>query len=118
MTIARPADQVPLQIHVTHQVKGVRIALVGELDIATAPQFRERLADLIASKPNRTIAIDMASTSYVDSTGLSILITAHKRLEHAGGNLFIENPPAGVVRLFEVSGLLSIFSIASAAGDR
>lgn len=84
--------------------------LVGELDLATAPQLRELLATLTQSDVLH-ITLDLEELTFVDSVGLSVVISAHKRLASAGGQLLIEYPPARIRRLFTVSGVASFLNV-------
>jgi anti-sigma B factor antagonist len=59
--------------------------LAGELDTSNVAQLYEELADLTRDGV-RHIAINLAELDFVNSTGLSALIAAHKRAEAQGEN--------------------------------
>ncbi len=75
--------------------------LVGELDAHTAGQ----LADLLVEPPDRPIEIDVAAVTFMDSSGLRVLVDAAQRMREAGRELVISNAPPSVRRLVEISGL-------------
>ena len=83
----------------------VLLALTGELDTAAAPILHEHLFD-IASRA-KVIFIDARDLSFIDSTGLSVLVKAQKWLKEMGGSLVVRNANAQVRRLFDVTGLSS-----------
>ena len=64
------------------------ITLAGELDLASAPVLHELLLEA-ASGGADTITIDIKRLTYIDSAGLGVLVSAHKRLQSNGGSLVI-----------------------------
>ena len=73
----------------------------GEIDAHTAPT----LAAAMAEMPTGVVTIDMAGVSFMDSSGLRVLIEAATRARDGGGDLVIANPTPGITRLVEISGL-------------
>ena len=57
------------------------------------------------------VSLNMAEVTFIDSTGLSILIAAHKRSESMNGELIIFSPPTDLRRLFQISGLNTYLNI-------
>jgi anti-sigma B factor antagonist len=101
----------PFAVEVT-QVEGRSVvALAGELDLATAPELRERLG-LISEAGENEVTLDLTHLDFVDSTGLSVFVMAFNRAQAAGGSMLIANPSLAVMRIFEITGLTSIFTIA------
>ena len=86
------------------------ITLAGELDLASAPVLHESLLEA-ASGGAETIKIDIQRLTYIDSVGLGVLVSAHKRLQSNGGSLVISGPTARVMRVLAVSGLTRYFTI-------
>jgi anti-sigma B factor antagonist len=106
-----PATQ-PFVIDV-HQLEGRSVvALTGELDLATAPELRERLG-LLSEEGKNQVTLDLTHLDFVDSTGLSVFVMAFNRAQAGGGSLIIRNPSLPVMRIFEITGLTSVFTIAS-----
>ena len=87
----------------------VRVA--GDLDCYTAPQLRSALLAL-AEDGTRQVTLDLAGTQFVDSTGLSVLVGGLKRLREHGGTMVLKAPTAATLRLFEITGLHTIFDVA------
>ena len=86
------------------------IKAAGELDVNTAPELREHLARVINGGA-RIISVDLASVTFIDSTALSVLVSALKRLRQADGDLRLSSPSPSVRRVFEITGLTRLFTI-------
>lgn len=86
------------------------VRLAGELDMSTAPQLREELLRL-ASEGAAQVTLDMTDLAFVDSTGLSVLITGLKRFRQDGGDMALRSPSPGTLRVLEITGLTEVFSI-------
>jgi anti-sigma B factor antagonist len=84
--------------------KTVVVAPVGDLDLATAPALREMLIELVAAGMVRVV-VDLADVTFIDSSGLGILVGAAKRLEAANGRLAIRNPRPQAQQVLELTGL-------------
>jgi len=86
----------------------VVLTLEGEVDIYTATEFKGALLDAIAEGHLR-IVIDMTAVSFMDSTGLSTLISGEHRLREKGFSLVIVASPR-VARLLVMTGLDCVFA--------
>ena len=82
----------------------------GEIDLTSAPQLDEGLQDLVNGSV-RDLTLDLSGVSFMDSTGLRVLLKTSKLLEGAGGKLALREPSDPVRRLLEVSGLDSHFEL-------
>jgi anti-sigma B factor antagonist len=92
-----------------------RVAVEGELDIATAPMLEAGLADLERDGVGTLLLLDLARVRFMDSTGLRALLSARRRAETSGRRLRLANLSPDVERVFEVTGVRRIFDIASHA---
>jgi anti-sigma B factor antagonist len=102
----------PFAVEVRHAEGRSVVALTGELDLATAPELRERLG-LLSEKGENQVTLDLTDLDFVDSTGLSVFVMAFNRTQAGGGSMIIRNPSLPVMRIFEITGLTSIFTIAN-----
>jgi anti-sigma B factor antagonist len=107
----RPAVN-PGELHVT--VSGAEpeyeVHLLGELDMSTAPQLRDELLRLVSGGATM-VTVDLSELAFVDSTGLSVLITGLKRLRQQGGEMALRSPKPGTRRVLEITGLTEVFPI-------
>ena len=81
----------------------------GDIDIYTAPQLQEALEKALENKSRRLI-VDIASVPFIDSSGLTPLIVAVRRLLERGARLDIVGSQAAVTRVFKVTGLQDVFT--------
>jgi anti-sigma B factor antagonist len=84
------------------------VAANGEVDVATAPALREALD--AASGFGARVILDLSGVSFMDSTGLTELIRAHKRLIAAGGELRMVIVGDRLRKLFGITKLDQIFA--------
>jgi anti-sigma B factor antagonist len=97
-------------VAVTHTEAHAVVALSGELDLNSAPALRDCLAGL-AEEGETQIVLDLTDLDFVDSTGLSVLVMDFHRTRAVGGSTMLRNPAPTVMRVLEITGLASIFSI-------
>ncbi|MDP8968350.1 MAG: STAS domain-containing protein [Actinomycetota bacterium] len=95
-----------------HPIDGERhvLAVRGEIDLFTAPELKQVLAQSIEAGRVRII-VDLSDTTFLDSTALGVLIGAVKRLRSRDGALAIVNIDENISKTFEITGLDQIFTI-------
>ena len=98
-TTVRPMSEIGAQLDISVTTDGW--ALNGEIDAHTAPTLERTLAQL----PGDVATIDVAGVTFMDSSGLRVLMAATLRARESGGDLIIAHPTPGIVRLVEISGL-------------
>ncbi|MEM8746845.1 MAG: STAS domain-containing protein [Actinomycetota bacterium] len=82
----------------------VRFALAGELDAHSAPMVQQALTDG-ASDDSVRVVLDFSEVSFMDSSGLRIMIGESTRRRAAGGSFVLASVPRPVSRLLDVSGV-------------
>jgi anti-sigma B factor antagonist len=88
----------------------------GEIDVYTAPRLRERLVE-VAGTGDARIVVDLGRVDFLDSTGLGVLVGAHRRLRAAGGSLNLVCPHERLLKIFRITGLDTVFEIHSSVED-
>ena len=85
------------------------IYLYGELDECTATKTRE-IIDEIISKPTikNKVIFNFFNMTFMDSTGIGMLIGRYKKLKANQIKVYIENPSTQVDKILEISGLYKI----------
>ncbi|HEX8832682.1 MAG TPA: STAS domain-containing protein [Abditibacteriaceae bacterium] len=92
----------------TRESDGAAIVEVGgEVELHSAPQLREEL-HRVCDSDARCIVVDLSRVSFIDSTGLGVLIGGLKRAREKG-SLSLVCPQPRVRRIFEITGLLQVF---------
>lgn len=87
------------------------VTVEGEIDVATSPRLRTELASVI-ERGAQTIVLDLRAVSFIDSSGLGVLVGALKRLrEQRGDAIVIRGLQESVRRVFEITGLTELFRI-------
>jgi anti-anti-sigma factor len=82
----------------------VRISLRGELDLSTVTRVEDELRRAEAKRPP-LIALDLAQLTFLDSTGLRLVLTADERARQEGRRLVIVRGPGAVDRVFSITRL-------------
>jgi anti-sigma B factor antagonist len=106
-----PVPAPPFHVVVIRTDSGVVVGVEGELDLSTAPQLRDELVAL-AEEGQTRVVLDLTRLSFIDSTGLSVLVMALNRSRADSGSVVIRNPSQSVLRILEITGLVSVFTIA------
>jgi anti-sigma B factor antagonist len=96
---------------------GVTVLTVGgELDVAASPSFSEKLNEIIRQKGG-DVVVDLERVSFVDSTGLAVLLNALRRLTRARRRMAIVIGDGAVQRAFEVTRLHWTFDVFAGVED-
>jgi anti-sigma B factor antagonist len=105
-----PPEPSPAAFAVAHRVIDERICVVsvaGDLDLASAPQLKWTLVDLL-DKGYAQYVIDLSQLTYMDSMGLGVLVGFRKRVEGTAG-LALAGLPDTQRKLLEMTGLDACF---------
>ena len=86
------------------------IELGGEIDLYTAPEFKERMTEIIDEGKTRVV-VDLSDATFIDSTTLGVLVGGVKRLRPAGGALALVCTDENIIKIFEITGLDRVFPI-------
>ena len=87
------------------------VAVTGEIDLFTAPEFKQRMSTPIdAGRAN--LIVDLTRTTFIDSSSLGVLIGAHRRLKLRGGSLRVVCSNEAIAKTFKITGLDGVFTLA------
>jgi anti-sigma B factor antagonist len=86
------------------------VAVDGEIHVSTAPEFSGVLASAIDNDRIRLV-LDLTGVMFIDSTGLSVLLNALRRVTRAGGRMAVVCSNPTVLRLFEITHLDTTFDL-------
>jgi anti-sigma B factor antagonist len=86
------------------------INVSGEIHVSTAPRFSQRLQETI-DNGNRRIVLDLGAVEFIDSTGLSVLLSGLRRVTQLQGRMALVCTNPTVLRLFQITSLDETFDI-------
>jgi anti-sigma B factor antagonist len=86
------------------------ISLTGEVDLYTAPEFKQQLLDVIGDG-GKEVIVDFTNTTFIDSTTLGVLVGGVKRLRSSDGQLSLVCSDRNITKIFEITGLDRVFAI-------
>lgn len=93
-----------------HKENTIYGELEGEFDTYTAPTLRDQL-DTIEIVEGVNIVLDFENVTYIDSSGLGVIVAFYKKIVKYNGNLKLVNLSNKLKRLFEITGLSELITI-------
>ncbi len=87
------------------------IKLRGEIDEYSARSLRADIDKLIEAQGFRTMTFDMKDVTFIDSTGLGLVLGRYKKLKQQRAELLLKNIPTQVDKVFRTSGIYSFVPI-------
>lgn len=104
MLTSRPLDE------------AVTVVVAGELDHCAAPQVRRMLDDLLADASITRLVLDLENLTFMDSSGIGVLLGRLRTLQSRGGTLGVKNMQPQVEKLFRLSGLHRVIDVQRKGG--
>ncbi len=95
---------------VAHEGESVVLRLVGELDAAAFDELDRRIRELDAEQPSAFV-LDLRGLSFMDSSGIRLLVQERQRCGARGGRLIVVRGPAFLDRLLELVGLDDVLEL-------
>jgi anti-anti-sigma factor len=101
----------PFSVAVDDANGRLRVAVRGELDLATAPRLEAALVPPL--RDGASAVLDLRDLDFMDSTGVRVIVAAHHAAQESGGHFaLVRTDPAGPVgRVLEISGLDAVLDI-------
>jgi anti-anti-sigma factor len=88
----------------------VVVRVFGELDMATCP----RVEDAISSAPSTArVVIDLTSCTFVDSSGVRVLVAAQRDVTAEGGRVELVATEPGILRVLEITSVDTVITVHS-----
>lgn len=109
--VSRLQNEFRLERSGDHRVTVVAVA--GELDLASSPQLDGEL-ERISRSNVELVVVDLRELEFMDSTGISVLVTAHRRAQERGQRLGVVNGRHQVQRLLSLTGVAERLSVVDA----
>lgn len=112
--VTLPRTGTHVRMHLTmqeHERDGVRvIAVLGEIDIASAPQLSTRL-NVAVRCTSGGVVVDLSGVEFIDSTGIAVLLNALRRMTRARRRLALVCAPGPVMRALRTARLDTTFTV-------
>ncbi len=100
-----------LQIDVEHAHSVIIVRLIGELDHHSAQTVKLAMEEAIASGRVSHIILSLKGLTFMDSSGLGVILGRYKQITDKGGKMVVCDVSQSVYRLFELSGLFKILQV-------
>jgi anti-anti-sigma factor len=88
----------------------VILALEGEVDVLSAPEFGAFFETMI-DRGHRSVVLDLARLRFMDASGLAVIAQGADRLEVTGGTLTIRTPMALIGRMLDITGFARLVQL-------
>lgn len=94
-----------MPITITGRDSGLTIALSGEIDHHAARAMMSELDEAIAERLPPKLTLDLSGVTFMDSSGIAVLLRALRQMERHGGALLAVNIPAQARRVLDAAGV-------------
>ena len=101
-----------MKIDVSRSGNGARISISGSMYVEDSASVREKLIALL-DEGVYNLTLDLSGLDYVDSSGLGVLFSIHKRCLQKGGKMTITGLRGMVEELFKLTRLDLVFNVAA-----
>ncbi len=109
-------DAIELQLEKRSEGAWTVLDVGGEVDLSTAPALRQEVDSLIEDGV-RDLIVDLERVSFMDSSGLGVLVAGHKRMSEVGGRVALVSREGPTMKILTITGLDRVFSIHPSVAD-
>jgi anti-sigma B factor antagonist len=105
--------QVDLTVNVERPADGtIKVTIVGQLDVSTAPYLRDRLIELFSEglDDEAHVVVDLREVPFLDSTGVGVLVGAYNRIAARTGTMSVIAHPR-IRPVLQIAGLDRVWTI-------
>lgn len=106
-----------MEVEISYQGMYLIIGLSGELDQHMADQIRSQIDHGLLKEGIKSIIFDFTEVSFMDSSGIGMLLNRYKQVKRLGGNLYLTGCSKGILRIIKLSGLEKIVKITHSIDD-
>ena len=99
-----------MEYEIQHDGDAATLKLHGVLDVASAPTFQAALQSIL-DEGGKRVVVDMAKVSFMDSSGLGVLIGAYRRLSGGGGQITLVNLVPAVRKVLQLTRTDRLFDL-------
>lgn len=95
-----------MQVKISSRGSNVIVSLIGELDHHSAQLARTKIDSEIIKVTTKVVIIDFSKVTFMDSSGIGVVVGRYKNLKELNGDLILINLSPQIRRIFEMSGIL------------
>ena len=107
--VCRKGREFPVEI--TLQDRTLVAVLDGEIDHHCAQPMRTEIDEKITAYQPEVLVLDFAGVTFMDSSGIGLIMGRHRSMESIGGEVIVRNPPQHIRRVMRLSGMERIARI-------
>ena len=100
-----------MAVEITLQDRTLVAVLDGEIDHHCAQPMRTEIDEKITAYQPEVLVLDFAGVTFMDSSGIGLIMGRHRSMESIGGEVIVRNPPQHIRRVMRLSGMERIASI-------
>ena len=100
-----------MQVKFTSRGATLIISIFGELDHHSAEYIRQKVDGEIVKATTKNIIFDFLNVSFMDSSGIGVIIGRYKNIQKLNGKVAVTNINLQIKKIFEMSGLLKIIPV-------
>ena len=100
-----------MKIGTENRAGRIRITLQGELDHHTASATLRDTENILDRYLPKDCILDMSRLSFMDSSGIALILRLHRRMKETGGRLWVEDPCPQARRVLDASGIERIVPV-------
>lgn len=94
-----------MDIHWEHRPGLVVARVAGELDLDSAPRFREMVDEAILAAGADRLVLNLSRVTFIDSSGVGAILGRYRSMAAQGGRIALVAGPARVTRVLELAGV-------------
>ena len=95
----------------------VTITLSGEIDHHGARAMMLQLDEAIASRLPMRLTLDLSGVTFMDSSGIAVLLRAQRSVQNLGGSVIVCRVPRQAKRVMDAAGIGRLMTIQAGGTD-
>lgn len=113
----RTNPSLEVRIHPEVRDEEVQLVVCDPITADNCFHAKKTMMALVARHPGPVVVIDLAKSSYIDTTALAILFDVKKQITQQGRSFFLQDPSRSVLRMMNLTRMNRFFSIRFTAND-
>ena len=100
-----------MAVRCEHEDREMTLWLSGEVDHHRAREMMEEMDWQIETWMPRSLTVEMSGVTFMDSSGIAVLLRAYRRLRELGGAVRVSGVPAQAAKVLRAAGLQKMMTI-------